>query len=656
MEMSLHIGNLSSHIRRDDLERVFRRFGRCTIQVKDKYGFVVYDYPASAEKALKTLRGTRICGEAITLSWSNRQPRALQRFATGGKSYEPPCRKYSVKENADRRLGSNDRRDYEMDSKKADGEVRKLGSSDFVDESISYHLDVSKRYVGERDHTSPNDHHGIGDAEKNHLEDDRWGEQVVDPSNENYSENGLEFDRYEPYHSDGKKELDEHQHISPLVGSPSIRKSKDRTGNTYNRKSQKNCYICGEVGHKMSKCPLELKRHMSRFRGRLHPSGDTVPLRSQESDREPSTSRNRWRLLGREGSPPLQITTRGRRKEFRDKKRNRIDFESQDKNHLDRARGPSSSSIHSVYTSSRSQSPSRSLRSLSRPRSLSKSKSVPSKKISLSSLRSSPSRCSGSKTFKSQSTSRSMSPTSSLLPVELNRNVSPSPNKRQKDSKGSVENAVGLAHSTDLFEEETLVRSGTGASKSENITSAVENECETRPAKLELEDMKKDVSEKDIEHCHSVSKGSRELLESYIPQSDGDDHIVDKLFLHSVKEMRDSQNEDIVGEHILAPESDISFRSNASNSARMSSEEMYMVLKHYGLQYPEESEKDLPVEIYFGSARSWPWELIYYRRLKKGPISAENYSRRIAQNEEFGIVDKYIRGSSGWGELNENNP
>ncbi|KAK4371800.1 hypothetical protein RND71_007184 [Anisodus tanguticus] len=55
--MSLHLGNLSSCVHRDELERVFRRFGHCNVRVKDKFGFVVYDYPRDDEKALKTLRG-----------------------------------------------------------------------------------------------------------------------------------------------------------------------------------------------------------------------------------------------------------------------------------------------------------------------------------------------------------------------------------------------------------------------------------------------------------------------------------------------------------------------------------------------------------------------------------------------------------------------
>ncbi|CAI9780240.1 unnamed protein product [Fraxinus pennsylvanica] len=49
-------------------------------------------------------------------------------------------------------------------------------------------------------------------------------------------------------------------------------------------------------------------------------------------------------------------------------------------------------------------------------------------------------------------------------------------------------------------------------------------------------------------------------------------------------------------------------------------------------------------------------EDLAHRRLKKGAISAENYARRMAQNKEFCIVDNYIRGSSGWEELDKNYP
>lgn len=99
-------------------------------------------------------------------------------------------------------------------------------------------------------------------------------------------------------------------------------------------------------------------------------------------------------------------------------------------------------------------------------------------------------------------------------------------------------NAVEVAYCQDLFEGKTMVRSGADAS----ITMAMENECEAGPAKLEDEEMKKDLSEKDDELCHSVCKGSDKILESYVPQSGDNDQTADSLFPHSVNKMRDSQN------------------------------------------------------------------------------------------------------------------
>ncbi|KAL1566122.1 serine/arginine-rich splicing factor 4-like [Salvia divinorum] len=623
--MSLHIGNLSAGTRIDDLQRVFRKFGRCTVRVKDKYGFVVYDYPAGAEKALKTLRGTRICGQAITISWSNRQPQSMQRLPTGEKLNEQPHRRYSMKAYAHRRSGSYGRRENELNSHKADGKLR-TDSSDLIYESTRYRPDDSELYVRESSHTSPTDHHWIGDGRMNHVNVSRWDGPAIDPLSEIYLENNLDFDRYEPHDSDGKKELDERSDISHLVGSSSVKKVQDRRGLSYNEKSQKSCHICGEVGHKRSNCPLEPKRHVSGCRARSHPSGDTFPLSSQDSGRKSPTSKSNQRLL------------RGRGIESKEKKRNWRDYESQDKSRFKRAIGPSSSSIHSNYTSSRSQSPSRS----SQPSSRFKFNSMHPEKISLpSSYGSSPSHHSGYKTFKSRSKAGSISPTYSLLPKEVNHNVSPSPNKTQGKSKGSLANVVVFQQSTDLFEEETYLRS-VGSIETQSLPFSVENKCETRPSNLEQE-----ATTKDNNLSHSSSKDSHE---SYVPFSDGDEHIVDNLSLHSLKEKRDSQLE----LHVAATEFNNESISNASNAARMSLEEVHMLLKHYGLQHPEENEKDLPVEVYFGSARFWPWEMIYYRRLKKGPISAENYSRRIAQNTEYGIVDRHFRGSSGWGELHEN--
>ena len=86
--MSLYIGHLSSRTRRDELEHVFRRFGRCNVKLKDGYGFVVYDYPLNAEKALRALQGRNICGKPLTLTWSNKQPRPFKKFARVDRSYD----------------------------------------------------------------------------------------------------------------------------------------------------------------------------------------------------------------------------------------------------------------------------------------------------------------------------------------------------------------------------------------------------------------------------------------------------------------------------------------------------------------------------------------------------------------------------------------
>ncbi|OEL38500.1 hypothetical protein BAE44_0000480 [Dichanthelium oligosanthes] len=94
---------------------------------------------------------------------------------------------------------------------------------------------------------------------------------------------------------------------------------------------------------------------------------------------------------------------------------------------------------------------------------------------------------------------------------------------------------------------------------------------------------------------------------------------------------------------------DILARNGRNKSLKLTTNEVITALKRYGMEAQEDSS-DQPVEKYFGAARLWPWEIIYYRRRKKGPISTENYAKRLEQNKEFGIVDQYVRSSSGWWE------
>ncbi|XP_075517422.1 uncharacterized protein LOC142551861 [Primulina tabacum] len=629
--MSLHLGNISPHIRRDDLERVFRRFGKCTVRVVDKYGFVVFDYPASAEKALKSLRGKRICGEAITLSWSKRQPRGWQGLPRGGKIYEPPIRRHLVNESVHQRLSSNNK---EMNYEREDGQGRNLGSADLVDDSRGYHPDDLKTFVREKDSAFSNYNLEVG-VGKNHLEVERWREPVAD---ENGFENALEFDRYEPRESDDEKEQEEYKYASPSDGSPAARKSKERPGIEQNgqSKSQKTCYTCGEVGHKMNVCPLNLLR--SRSLGRLHQRGGIVPTRQQESNREPSTYRSHWRLMRRGDSPFRRITP-----EFRSKKRNSREYENDQKHNSKKTRGLLPSSIHD-HTSSRSQSLSRSLRSLSWSPSNSKHKSVSSRNHTQPfSLRPSTSCHSGSKALKSRSASRSVSPTSSGLAIGLVRDLSSSQNSRPTNTKDSiVKVSAGLVHSKDLFEQCRYERSRVASFNPEMITAVTENEHEAGPSKLEKEKMRKDFFERDSALCESaskVTKGSGSLLEPKVQKSEDGCNSAGNLLPHRMKDVKGSQTKDLMLEDVLAPGPCITSGTNTVGSVRISSQEIYMVLKHYGLQYPEENENELPVETYFGSARLWPWEIIYYRRLKKGFDPAKIHAQRVAQNKEFSIVD-----------------
>lgn len=81
---------------------------------------------------------------------------------------------------------------------------------------------------GEKDDAVFDDSHEAGGGGKNHVEDNRCGKQVVDPSYVKSLENGLEFDWYEPYYIDDKKELKELQDVSLLCGSSTRSKSIEK--------------------------------------------------------------------------------------------------------------------------------------------------------------------------------------------------------------------------------------------------------------------------------------------------------------------------------------------------------------------------------------------------------------------------------------------
>lgn len=702
LQMSLHLGNLSSRVRKDELERVFQRFGRCNIQVKDKFGFAVYDFPANAEKALRTLRGKNICGEPINVSWSNRQPRPLRRFVRGGRIYESQRARSSMREDyVNRRLGSGSRRDYKMSARQPDADGRRFESVDRGDEGTSYHEENIKDYIGEKDRSFRDDLPEEGrNLEPNLSDNDRWTEQVDHLSNDNGVEDGLQFERYEPYHADDRRDdEDDIYHITCSGGSPAPKKSQEKigteqTGDTAlndpeNAKSQHTCYICGNLGHRMRNCPLgeasngkklsranrrhddkfnyrgkgegELRRPRSKSRGRLQSGRDAVSMRNHKSDRKESSFRKHRRLIRNEHTRLAKETHRSRSEEHRGKKRKQREKGSPARRQTKKARGQESSPIHSYYSASRSRSHSKSASGFS---SQSRLQSESSKSGSLSSSPTSDSTSHSSRFGNSKINlkSRSSSPISFSLRVSPGRTLPSSSNKAQIIQKASLVNSAS-PESKGVLVERGQQLEGDAGSCDYNLDSTrvtMENQSAVTPFEVdEDEDMNESLSDRKDDY-HATTRDTHKMDNSCAPGLEQDHLTAGSLSTQALRDMMELENSNVCvdQDHMSISTKNlhakVSIKSHTSTS--ITPEEMYKALKHYGMELPEEHVKDLPAEAFFGSARLWPWEIIYYRRLKKGPISIENYAQRVSQNKEFGIVDKYVRSSSGWGELSQDSP
>lgn len=741
--MSLHLGNLSTRVSRNEIERVFRRFGRCNVQVKDKFGFVVYDFTADAEKALRTLRGKNICGEPVTLSWSNRQPRPLQSNRRTGSTHESQSGRRRVKEDyGDQNLGSGDRRNYRISDKQIDAGGRRFKSIDLGNEA-SYCKENVEVYNGQKDHVV-GDNLPFDGATMEPMSMDRESERVGQPLNDNGIENGLNFERYDPNYADNKRDdKDDLYNVTFSGRSPTMTKSQEKKGNEKtgdaalkhpdNAKSLATCYNCGKLGHKKRNCPTgEVtnrkvlsrinRRHDDEFyyRGKgkdelrgqrfmsrrvLHRSRSSVPVRKNKSERNESYSKHR--MVRRDKYSPLaKEIDRSRREEHQEGreehqegKRRRMERQSPDRHQAKKMKVAESSPINSDYTASRSRSPSKSASWFS-----SQSRLQFSKSASLSSNATSHSRSHCSKFGNSKMTlkSRSSSPASLPSPGSLNQTLPSSPKELQINQKMSLVNSAIQESERD----ERGQLEGYAGSDDFNLYSArVSGENPSAVHFVQVdddEDMNTSILDKrDGDHAiirdaqygdnlSAIGLDEDPLVAGNLSTQDQNSSAVQSVQMDDDEDMnksivdkrdghhaiiRDSQNGDnlsslgldqdrlvagnlstqdacVALDHLSLPinnlHSEVSIGSYSSSS--LTAEEMNMVLKFYGMEQPEEH---VPVEAFFGSARLWPWEIIYYRRLKKGPISVENYARRLSQNNEFGIVDKYIRSSSGWGDLSK---
>ncbi|KAI4300587.1 hypothetical protein L6164_033946 [Bauhinia variegata] len=672
--MSLYIGNLSVRTRRDELERVFSRFGRCKVDLKrDGYGFVVYDIPPNAEKALRALQGRNICGEPLTLTWSNKQPKPFQRFAGGARTYDSQHERNSDTVGyARRRLSSNGWRNYRM------GNDIRAKSIDMHHEERGYHqedFDVGQ----EKDYRG--DYHDDCRGIIPNLEDNgRWGESIHDPSSENGNENAMKFDRYEPYHGYDRKYENENHQIGYSGGSTAGNSQEDmgrahvneETSN-YPDDSGYRCYKCGESGHRMRNCPKkhasqgklnsldggqgdkvdkkhrvedEFKKFGSNSYAKLQSSGDTLPMRQQRNEQRLSGSRHYRELLKNELSPVAKETDGHRRKDYGRMKRIRKETEAPKRPSTKKAKRSISSSLRSDRLASHSRSISSSSKSMHRSSSRSRSRAVSSTAQSLSSK----SRYSRSGSPNSR---KSSSPTS--LSVSLNPSLASSPNKVQLNSKGPSIDATAPRSSDHLSAQGQQIESDFDLNHKSKDTNIAVNGNDALYTKV-VDDLKKDHYAPDnnnqnlvlFDQSNEVTDLTKPLTDNGTSAAGSSAEIVRETesFQPSGTLMMEDMPVDIKKSALETHSS-----CQSAHSTTLSSEEMCMVLKHYGLELPNDDEKNLTADAFFGSARMWPWHIIYYRRLKKGPTSTENYARRIAQNKEFGIVDKYIRSSSGWGEL-----
>ncbi|CAA6663742.1 unnamed protein product [Spirodela intermedia] len=641
--MSLFLGNLSSHIHEDELERVFRRFGWCDVQLKDGYGFVIYEVPENAERALRSLRGKQICGENIAIDWSKKQPRPFQRFSRGRRPYEPyHGRNFREDENSERIRDPQYRRNLVMDRGRRPmfgQRGRRFDETAYNHEDVGNHreekaLDAKGKSLNEGDAVEPDT-----------AENDRWGE----PSNGSLERNGADreadFERYEPSHGVEKRDDIENRQIP---GSDAD-----------NLKQQPICYICGIVGHKMRNCPRGDRSRRDRFgrfgrrdddasfpargerglsrngpdsRGRFSAGRDTLLSRPHSGDAKGSQSEKLRRLeRRRESSPESSEDHLPRvRKESRGRKRGRHESGGSNKKRKKRSKRRSqSSSPHSDSAAGSSRSRSRSSRSASGVSSHSRSRSVSSRLHSESS---------SSKSVKDQ------------IIIHYTDNNLPSFPKDAAEAADAIDASamdemlhVSGPESKQQFGDH-LVGSelkGTGpngASEDENVLTYPKMDA----AALE-EQHPGDASEDGNLFDFSMEEKERDLCMD----------LLDKVSYSSEKSLENLGEED-KAEEAQSHKLDLEIHGGYpdSRSSKMSFQEMCTVLRHYGLAAPDESSDpgSRSVGAYFGSARLWPWEMVYYRRLKKGPITTENYARRLAQNKKFGIVDKFIRSSSGWGD------
>jgi hypothetical protein len=644
--MSLHIGGLSSDVQEQDLQHVFQKFGPCTVRrMQDRYGFAVFDASGDAARALRKLNRTFVCGRRITVNWSKHQPNHSRSFrrssrqigSSNGRASRDGVDNLRLREPADQK---NDSTSHGISLNPVDGVEEKNNHmshdkshnpDDIVEKNsdeIAEGMKEAGESIGEDPVEMKMDDGGTSDARETNGEDpvemkmddggtsganaiqhDRWGETGIG----NHGGDDDDFDRFEPYH--GYRKREEKKKIVKADHRRNSEKWQKHPAERFDQNHGKSralptCYKTLGDGFSLRERE-ELRLRKFRYPSTRRPESHVDPMTRAhhrvQDFRKPFSDRT-----GR--APKLSDVPRLDRTHIpQSKNMAEAPKEAHNGSKLKRSREPSlSSERNSSYSRSRSPSP--------RSRAQSPSHSAHS-----SSKSSQPTQPGGLK----QGPRSNFSHHGPL-------SVSVSPKCDSPPAAGNKDSGV-------------------------LVNSPLESDLDIK-ARSELRHM---------DDCKQEAEGSR--LNCEVPvvsskldaQSNGDVPVpgVDvKVSGHAETNLRKDMVDDIVGDALLGettnPVDTLPVKSNMEHvvkkgriiSLKLTTSEVVSALKHYGVEAREVVLSNQTVENYFGAARLWPWEIIYYRRCKKGPISTENYGKRLEQNKEFGIVDQYVRSSSGWWE------
>jgi len=260
--MSLFLGNLSATVQRADIELEFGRFGMCHIKMKNGYGFAVYDVPEDAERALRNLWGKNICGQQISLSWSNKQPKYFRQFSRNNKFDE----QYRGRNNRGGFVNARYRNTY---NKKHF--VRQSANNRVQNRKVNH---SAKNLENPREESKQNTTEVGPNENFSHESQDRWDGAVTDTLGETGVKNDAMFERYKPQNDCDSENIIRNLRGSDSNGSPmqvslmdkGVREqSNDAHVSPIETTKQKQlCNNCGLFGHVMDKCPREATR-LERF-------------------------------------------------------------------------------------------------------------------------------------------------------------------------------------------------------------------------------------------------------------------------------------------------------------------------------------------------------------------------------------------------------